>query len=34
MWDAKDGPVQQDQNEQNSKLTDGTYFGLDGYVTN
>ena len=23
-----------DQNEQNSKLTDGAYFWLDGYVTN
>ena len=23
-----------DQNEQNSKLTDGAYFLLDGYVTN
>ena len=23
-----------DQNEQNSKLTDGTYFWLDGYVIN
>ncbi len=31
---AKGSPSQPDQNEQNSKLTDGAYFLLDGYVTN
>ena len=30
--DAKGSPSQPDQNEQNSTLTDGTYFLLDGYV--
>jgi len=28
---AKGSPSQPDQNEQNSKLTDGAYFLLDGY---
>ena len=28
---AKDSPAERDQNEQNSKLTDGMYFLLDGY---
>ena len=31
MPDAKGGPVLPVQNEQNSKLTDGAYFSLDGY---
>ena len=30
---AKGSPSQPDQNEQNSKLTDGAYFLLDGYVS-
>ncbi len=28
---AKDSPAGRDQNGQNSKLTDGAYFLLDGY---
>ena len=28
---GKDSPAGRDQNEQNSKLTDGAYFLLDGY---
>ena len=31
---AKGSPSQPDQNEQNSKLTDGAYFLFDGYVIN
>ena len=28
---AKGSPTERDQNEQNSKLTDGAYFLFDGY---